>query len=137
MKKKLRSVILVSLAALFGLLVGVFHPHAQEIEEDEEAATVSETDLQMYIKVYTAMQADHGLAIDTAIQPHAISLDDFRQIERRIQGDARMVERVRSSLLEYAKSHSALGETVTETTPTPAPVAERPRGSKRSRKATR
>jgi hypothetical protein len=115
--KRIRFVLLLLAFGMCATLMVVFHPAAQEVE-DEETPSVSESDLDLYIKVYSAMQEDHDLTIDAAIGQHNVSLDDFRQIERRIQSQPRMVERVRQALLDRAKQHSVFAQSVT--TPTPA-----------------
>jgi len=134
MTRRIRSVLFFVGLGTLGVLLMVFHPQAEEVEE-ERTPTVSESDLQMYIKVYSAMQEDHDLTIENAIKPHNISLDAFRQIERRIQSEPRMVERVRQALLDYAKEHSAFAQAPTPTAPAagepqPAPKKDQHRKKK-------
>lgn len=95
------------------------HGRAQEIEESR-AARVTSDELELYIRVYTAMQDDHGLTIEQAIRPHQISLEDFRQLERRIQAEPRLVDRVREALLEHVRSRGRFAHLA----PTPASVAD-------------
>ncbi len=123
--KHVRALLLLAGLAILGVLVVALHPAAEETE-DTEPETVSETDLQMYIKVYEAMQDDHDLTIDEAIKPYHGTLDDFRQIERRVQAQPRLVERVREALLENARAHSVFAETA----PTPTPGRTPPPESK-------
>ena len=52
------------------------------------------------------MQADRDLKIDEAIEPHAISLADFRDIERRVQMSSTLVDRVRRELVAHAEEIS-------------------------------
>jgi hypothetical protein len=86
----------------------------------------------MYIRVYEAMQDDHDLTIDEAVKPSRITLDDFRQIERRIQSQPRLVDRVREALLENARAHSVFAETAPTPTPVRTPAAEpKPRHRKK------
>ncbi len=129
MKSPLRVLVLLALLAGVALGAWAVRPFAQEAEsEDEPTPSVSETELKTYISVYTAMQADHGLTIESAIQPHNMSLDDFRDLERRIQNDPRFVERVRQALLEYASSRSAFAHL--SATPTAAPAVPTPQRGK-------
>ncbi|MFI5395739.1 MAG: hypothetical protein ACHQ9S_09420 [Candidatus Binatia bacterium] len=121
--KRMRFVLLLAACGALGLMVAVFRPAAEEVDESEPS-TVSESDLQVYIKVYTAMQDDHDLTIDNAITPHHISLDDFRQLERRIQNQPRLVDRVREALLEDRKAHSAFAESAATPTPVRTPEAK-------------
>jgi hypothetical protein len=130
MTKRFRSVLLLLAVGALGGLVFVFHPQAEEVEHSEPPP-VSESDVQMYIKVYTAMQDDHDLAIEEAIKPYTVSLDDFRQIERRIQAESRLVERVRQALLDHVKEHSVLAQSLTTPTPAATPTAHQERKSKK------
>ena len=116
MTKRLRFVTLLVAIAAFGIPFVVLHPQAEEVEESEPSA-VSESDLQTYINVYSAMQDDHDLVIDDAIKPYSLSLDGFRHLERRIQAQSRLVDRVRQALLEHAKAKSAFAQS--PSTPTP------------------
>jgi hypothetical protein len=111
MKRGVLGLVLVGLLAV-GLCFAL-QPEAQEIERGDEAETVvSDEDLALYIDVYAAMQNDHNLTIEQALDrvAHGMSLPQFRRLERRIQREERLVERVRSALLEQAKSRaSSLG----------------------------
>ncbi len=130
MTRRFRFLFLLLVIGILGIGVFVFHPRAEEVESTEPPP-VSESDLQMYIKVYTAMQDDHDLTIDEAIRPYNVSLDDFRQIERRIQGEARLVERVRQALLEHVKEHSVFAQSLTPAAPAATPVPHRARNPRK------
>ena len=135
MTKRLRFVLLFLVVGALSVLVVVFRPQAEEVEHSEPPP-VSEADLQMYIKVYTAMQDDHDLTIENAIKAYNVSLDEFRQIERRIQAESRLVERVRQALLDHVKEHSVFAQSMATPSPTatPAPRAERTPKKKHSEK---
>ena len=92
-------------AILMGAFIISLAPQAQEADEPERPQ-VSEGEVQLYIDVYSAMQADHALTIDAALIPHNVPLERFRDIERRIQREQRLVDRVRQALLERAKNRS-------------------------------
>ena len=128
-KKRIRFVVLLIVLGALGVLAAALRPQAEEVEESE-APAVSESDLQIYIKVYTAMQEDHDLTIDNAIKPHQISLDDFRQLERRVQGQSRLVDRVRQALLDSAKAHSVFAQ-APAATPTPESTPTEPKPHKK------
>jgi hypothetical protein len=130
MTKRLRFLCLLLVAGALGVLVFVFHPQAEEVEHTEPPP-VSESDLQMYIKVYIAMQDDHDLTIDEAIKPYNMALDDFRQIERHIQTESRLVDRVRQALLEHVQEHSVFAQSLTPAAG-PTPAAHRTRKPKHS-----
>ena len=129
MSKRIGFVLLLAALGTAGAFVVGYHPQAEEVEESEPPS-VSEADLQLYIKVYSAMQDDHDLTIDNAIKPYQISLEDFRHLEQRIQNQSRMVERVRQALLEHAKEHSVFAQS--DATPSPSPAS--PAGHKSHRK---
>jgi len=114
--RHIRFLSLLVALGTFGVMVAVFRPAAEEVDESNTEA-VSDSDLQTYMKVYEAMQDDHDLTIDEAIKPYHISLDEFRQIERRVQNQPRLVDRVREALLEKARAHSVFAEA-----PTPTPL---------------
>jgi hypothetical protein len=100
----------VILAAAVAAAIGfTVHPQAQEVSDDEEPDKVSETEINLYIDVYGAMQADHDVTIERALAERAqnMTLDQFRELERRIQRDEGLVERVRKALLEQAKARAA------------------------------
>lgn len=79
---------------------------AQSFSAEPAEQPVSDGDLQLYIDVYKAMQSDHSLDIEQAIAGREISIDNFRQLERRIQGKTPLVEKVRAALLEHAKQQA-------------------------------
>lgn len=99
---------ILTLSAIGSAFVSVSHPEAQDFVE-EEVSDVSETDLSIYIAVYSAMQADHDLTIDDALASVANGMDltTFRGLERRIQRQERLVERVRQALVENAKARAS------------------------------
>lgn len=100
----------VVLAAAVAAGIGfTFRPQAQEISSEEEGKKVSEDEIKLYIEVYSAMQTDHDLNIDEALlqQTPTTTLSEFRDLERRIQKDEGLVERVRKALLEQAKARAA------------------------------
>jgi hypothetical protein len=127
--RPIRFLSLLAVVGAFGAMVAVFRPAAEEVEESN-TETVSESDLQMYVKVYEAMQDDHNLTIEEAIKPYHVSLDDFRHIERRIQSQPRLVDRVREALLENAQAHSMFAQTPATPTPLRTPVEPKPRDHK-------
>ncbi len=80
---------------------------AQETVGPEEFR-VSEEELEVYIEVYRSMQVDRSLKIDEALAERGVSLVEFRNIERRVQLQGRLIKRVREALLEQAKENAAL-----------------------------
>jgi hypothetical protein len=96
----------VAAGALVGALALGLRPLAQE-DGGDNRDEVSVTELQLYIDVSTAMQADHSLTLDQALAQKNVSLDQFRNIERRIQRDDRLVRKVRDALAAQAKQRAA------------------------------
>jgi len=81
-------------------------PQAEEVRPAPRDNKVTEADADLYIAVYGAMQADHGLTIEEAVVARNISVDQFRDLERRVQLDQHMVDKVRLALLSQAKSRN-------------------------------
>ena len=79
---------------------------AEEVRPAPRDNKVSEADVELYIAVYSAMQSDHGLSIDDALSGRNVSVDEFRDVERRVQLDQHMVDRVRLALLNQAKARN-------------------------------
>jgi hypothetical protein len=125
MIKSGRFLFLVAACGLLGMLLAGVNPRAEETESNEPPA-VSEDEIELYIKVYNSMQDDHDLNIESAIQPHQISLEGFRAIERRIQSQPRLVEKVREALLEHARQSSVFARSLGTRTPGPTPGVEPP-----------
>lgn len=96
---------IVAVGVLVGALLFGLRPQAQEPDESE-ADQVSPSELATYIDVYTAMQADHDLTLDTILAQKGVSLDQFRVIERRIQKNDRLVRKVRDALQAQAKART-------------------------------
>jgi len=94
-----------AVGGLVGLLIFGLRPQAQEAGENE-ADQVSPSELSTYIDVYTAMQADHDLTLDTILAQKNVSLADFRNIERRVQKQDRLVRKVREALQAQAKARA-------------------------------
>jgi hypothetical protein len=98
----------IALSAIGSVFVSVSPPAAQDFEE-EEVSDVSEAELNTYIDVYNAMQADHDMTIDDALVSVADGMDlaSFRDLERRVQRQERLVDRVRQALVENAKAKAS------------------------------
>jgi hypothetical protein len=87
-------------ALLFGL-----RPQAQEAggASDDD---VSQSELEIYIDTYSAMQVNHDLTLETVIAQKGVSLEQFRNIERRVQHNERLVRKVREALAAQAKART-------------------------------
>jgi len=67
---------------------------------------VTPSELALYIDVYTAMQADHDLTLDSLLAEKGVPLAQFRNIERRVQKQDRLVRKVREALQAQAKARA-------------------------------
>jgi hypothetical protein len=103
---------------VYGVVLGIFatgilagalcfglRPQAQEMD-GSEADQVSANELSLYIDVYTAMQADHDLTLEAILAQKGTSLEQFRNIERRVQKQDRLVRKVRDALQAQAKART-------------------------------
>jgi hypothetical protein len=103
--------------------LNAFPQYTQEpaVDQEAEAPGVAESELGLYIEVYSAMLADHDLTIDAALDARQVTLERFRNIEQRVQKEQRLVDRVRQALLEQAKrrSFAALGTPEKDAAPPP------------------
>jgi GTP cyclohydrolase I len=94
-----------AVGVLVGALLFGLRPQAQEAEENE-VDHVSANELTLYIDVYTSMQADHDLTLDTVLAQKGTSLEQFRNIERRVQKQERLIRKVRDALQAQAKART-------------------------------
>lgn len=94
-----------ALGVLVGALLFGMRPQAQEAAEGE-VDQVSASDLALYIDAYTAMQADHDLTLESILAQKGIPLEQFRNIERRVQKQERLVRKVREALQAQAKARA-------------------------------
>lgn len=113
---------IAALGLLIGALVFGLRPQAQE-DSGSEADQVTPTELALYIDVYTAMQANHDLTLDAILAQKGVPLEQFRNIERRVQKQDRLVRKVREALQAQAK---ARGETLTPPAQGEAPAVNAP-----------
>ncbi len=79
-----------------------------ERSADPAEFRVTEADLEVYIEVYRSMQSDRSLKIDDAVVAAGKTLAEFRNLERRVQSQPRLIKRVREALLEQALENAAL-----------------------------
>lgn len=103
---RVTSVVLgiAAVGALIGALLFGMRPEAQEPVSPSDDVTPEE--LQLYIDVYTAMQADHDLTIDQVLAEKNVTLEQFRSVERRVQLQDRLVHKVRDALTAQAKARA-------------------------------
>ncbi len=71
---------------------------------DHDPWSVTESEFEAYLRVLEAMQANHDVPIEQALEAERLTLDRFRDIEQRVQRNDVLVERTRTSLREKARS---------------------------------
>ena len=76
-------------------------------EEASPASDVSPEQISKYVKVYEMMRADRSLMIEQAAGKQGLSLDDFRELESKIERDDLVRDRVRQELEQHAQKHSS------------------------------
>ena len=118
-----------AIGALMGALIFGLRPQAQEASSDNQDE-VSPAELQLYIEVSTAMQADHSLTLDQELAQKNVTVEQFRNIERRIQRQDRLVRKVRDALSAQAKQHAPEGAPAAANPAPPAPTASLPGAAK-------
>ena len=96
---------LAAVGALVGAMLFGLRPQAQEPGAGE-ADDVSPAELELYIDTYTAMQANHDLTLEAILAQKGVALDQFRNIERRVQRQDRLVRKVREALQAQAKART-------------------------------
>ena len=82
---------------------------------------VTEAEFERYTRVLEGMQADHTLSVEHAAERESVTLEQFRELERRVQRNDALVERVREALKRKAENlwdsrHAELA------TPTRSPI---------------
>lgn len=95
----------VAVGALVGALLFGMRPEAQE-PVPSPGDEVTPEELQLYIDVYTAMQANHDLTLDEVLATKNVTLAQFRNVERRVQHQDRLVHKVREALTAQAKARA-------------------------------
>jgi hypothetical protein len=76
-------------------------------EEASPASDVTPEQISKYVKVYEMMRADRNLTVDQAAGKQGLSLDDFRDLESKIERDDLVRDRVRQELEQHAQKHSS------------------------------
>ena len=75
-------------------------------DQDTENNEVSPAQVEQYLKVYQAMQRDRTLTVEQATAAQHMTVQQFRDIEGRIERDGVLRERVRRELLKTAQEKS-------------------------------
>jgi hypothetical protein len=75
-------------------------------DDDSESQDVPPADIEKYVNVYQAMQRNRTLTVEQASAQQHLSVEQFRDIESKIERDGVLRERVRRELLKTAQEKS-------------------------------
>jgi hypothetical protein len=89
-------------------------------DEDSETPEVPPAQVEQYVKVYQSMQQNRSLTVDQAAAAQHLTVDQFRDIETRIEKDGVLRERVRRELLKTAQEKSNALKLKPQSAPSPA-----------------
>jgi hypothetical protein len=113
--------LLLALVLIFPVAVGACNRRAQRppagfghiwpwmtVQEDggEGGDEVKPEDVEKYINVYEAMQRNRRLTVEQAAASQNLTVEQFRDIESRIERDGVLRERVRRQLLKTAQQRT-------------------------------
>ena len=92
----------------------------QEDDQDTENNEVSPAQVEQYLKVYKAMQLDRRLTVEQATAAQHMTVEQFRNIEARIERDGVLRERIRRELLKTAQEKSNALKLKPQSAPSPS-----------------
>ena len=73
-------------------------------EPEDPSPAVTDSQFQTYVAALESMQADHSLSVEAAAEKSGLTLEELRDIERRVQKDDVLVMRARELLRKKAES---------------------------------
>ena len=79
---------------------------AQDDSDDADSGDVPTSQVDKYISIYAAMQKDHNLTLDQAASKQGLTVEQFRNLENKIEGDDALRERVRKALRHAANPNA-------------------------------
>jgi hypothetical protein len=91
-------------------------------DQDTENNEVSPAQVEQYVKVYQLMQRNRSMTVDQAAASQHLTVNQFRDIEARVERDGVLRERVRRELLKTAQEKS----NALKLKPQSAPSSSRP-----------
>ncbi len=89
-------------------------------DQESENSEVSPAQVEQYLAVYKAMQRNRTLTVEQAAAAQHLTVDQFRDIEARIERDGVLRERVRRELLKTAQEKSNALKLKPQSVPSPA-----------------
>ncbi len=81
-----------------------------QFDSGEDQPDVPTADVEKYVRVYRAMQANHTLTVQQACAQQGLTVDGFRTLENRIQRNDALRMRVRKELRAKATPAATPGK---------------------------
>jgi hypothetical protein len=78
--------------------------------DDADENEVSTDEVEKYVSVYKAMQRDRSLTVIQAAAAQGLTLEQFRQLENRVQRDEAALQQARDELQAAAQGSPAANE---------------------------
>jgi hypothetical protein len=75
-------------------------------DDDSDETEVPDDQIQKYVSVYKAMQRNRSLTVEQAASRQGLTLQQFRDLENRIQRDDAALQQARDELQAAAKQSS-------------------------------
>jgi hypothetical protein len=72
-------------------------------QNDDDENEVSNHEIEKYVSVYKAMQRNRSLTVDQAAAAQGLTLQQFRQLENRVQRDDAALQQARDELQAAAQ----------------------------------
>jgi hypothetical protein len=78
-------------------------PMLSQDDDDEDDNEVSADEIEKYVSVYKAMQRNRSLTVNQAAAAQGLTLEQFRQLENRVQRDDAAMQQARDELQAAAQ----------------------------------
>jgi hypothetical protein len=78
-------------------------PMLSQDDDDDDETEVSANEIEKYVSVYKAMQRNRSLTIEQAAAAQGLTLEQFRQLENRVQRDDAALQQARDELQAAAQ----------------------------------
>jgi hypothetical protein len=78
-------------------------PMLSQDDDDDDETEVSANEIEKYVSVYKAMQRNRSLTVEQAAAAQGLTLEQFRQLENRVQRDDAALQQARDELQAAAQ----------------------------------
>jgi hypothetical protein len=78
-------------------------PMLGQDDDDDDENEVPTNEIEKYVSVYKAMQRNRSLTVDQAAAAQGLTLEQFRQLENRVQRDDAALQQARDELQAAAQ----------------------------------